>query len=114
MRRLPWQDRNWRVEEQAMTARIAFAGTLVASLCLLQACANPESRQAAAQAAQADSEKKDDATCREKGLTPGTETYDACRNTLTQARADEAAAQERRRIEFQRTIGAGTSDYTGH
>jgi len=58
--------------------------------------------------------KKDDATCREKGLTPGTETYDACRNTLVQARADEAAAQERRRIEFQRTIGAGTSDYTGH
>jgi hypothetical protein len=97
-----------------MKARIAFAGALVASLALLQACANPESRQAAAQAAQADSEKKDDATCREKDLTPGTETYDACRNTLAQARADEAAAQERRRIEFQRTIGAGTSDYTGH
>jgi hypothetical protein len=97
-----------------MKAPIAFAGALVASLCLLQACANPESRQAAVQAAQADSEKKDDAACREKGLTPGTETYDACRNTLVQARADEAAAQERRRIEFQRTIGAGTSDYTGH
>jgi hypothetical protein len=97
-----------------MNARIAFSGALVASLCLLQACANPEAKQAAAQAAQADSEKKDDAACREKGLTPGTETYDACRNTLVQARADEAAAQERRRIEFQRTIGAGTSDYTGH
>ena len=26
---------------------------------------------------------------------------------------DEAAAQERRRIEFQKTLGAGTSDYTG-
>jgi hypothetical protein len=31
---------------------------------------------------------------------------------LAQARADEAAAQER--IEFQKTLGAGTSDYTGH
>ena len=29
------------------------------------------------------------------------------------AAADEAAAQERRRIEFQKTLGAGTSDYTG-
>jgi hypothetical protein len=97
-----------------MTARIAFAGALVVGLSLLQACANPEAKQAAAQAAQADAEKKDDAVCREKGLTPGTETYDACRNTLVQARADEAAAQERRRIEFQRTIGAGTSEYSGH
>jgi hypothetical protein len=97
-----------------MKAPIAFAFALVASLCLLQACANPEAKQAAAQAAQADSEAKDDAACREKGLSPGTQPYDACRNTLIQARADEAAAQERRRIEFQRTIGAGTSDYTGH
>ena len=97
-----------------MKARIAMAGALVASLGLLAACANPESRQAAAQAAQAASEAKDDAACRDKGLTPGTEAYDACRNTVAQARADEAAAQERRRIEFQRTIGAGTSDYTGH
>ena len=97
-----------------MKLRIAFAGALVASLSLLQACANPEAKQAAAQAAQADAEKKYDVACREKGLTPGTEAYDACRNTLVQARADEASAQERRRIEFQRTIGAGTSDYTGH
>src|SRR5262245_52418003 len=97
-----------------MKARIALAGALVASLALLQACANPEVKQAAAQAAQAESEVKDDAACRAKGLTRGTEAYDACRNTLAQARAEQAAAQERRRIEFQRTIGAGTSDYTGH
>jgi hypothetical protein len=97
-----------------MKARFIFAAALLLALTLLQACANPEAKQAAAQAAQADSDKKDDAACKEKGLTPGTETYDACRNTLVQARADEAAAQERRRIEFQRTIGAGTSDYTGH
>lgn len=98
-----------------MKARIAVAGAILLSLGpLLEACANPESRQASAQAAQAASEAKDDAACREKGLTPGTEPYDACRNTLAQARNDEAAAQERRRIEFQKTLGAGTSDYTGH
>jgi hypothetical protein len=96
-----------------MKARIATTGALVASLGLLLACANPEAKQAAEQAAQADSEKKDDAACREKGLTPGTEPYDACRNTLAQARTDEATAQERRRLEFQKTLGAGTSDYTG-
>jgi hypothetical protein len=33
---------------------------------------------------------------------------------LAQAAADEAALQEQRRIEFQKTLGAGTSDYTGH
>jgi len=98
-----------------MKARIAVAGAVLLSLGpLLEACANPESRQASVQAAQAASEAKDDAVCREKGLNPGTEPYDACRNTLAQARNNEAAEQERRRIEFQKTLGAGTSDYTGH
>jgi hypothetical protein len=95
-----------------MGARINFVAAILLSLALA-ACANPESRQASAQAAQADADAKDDATCREKGLTPGTEAYDACRNTRAQAAADEAAAQERRRIEFQKTLGAGTEDYTG-
>lgn len=96
-----------------MEIRISFAAALLLSLALLGACANPESRQASRQAAQAESDAKDDATCREKGLTPGTEPYEACRNTLANAAAEEAAAQERRRIEFQKTLGAGTSDYTG-
>lgn len=96
-----------------MTPRFHLAAALLLSLALLQACANPESRQASAQAAQAEAEAKDDATCREKGLTPGTEPYDACRNTLAQAAADDAAAQEQRRIEFQKTLGAGTEGYTG-
>lgn len=95
-----------------MGPRIAFAAAILLNLALA-ACANPEAKQASLQAAQADADAKDDATCREKGLTPATEPYEACRNGLVQARADEAAAQERRRIEFQRTLGAGTSDYTG-
>ena len=95
-----------------MGPRIAFAAAILLSLALA-ACANPEAKQASLQAARAEAEAKDDATCREKGLSPATEPYEACRNSLAQVRADEASAQERRRIEFQRTLGAGTSDYTG-
>ena len=97
-----------------MGTRVPFTAALVFCLSLLEACANPESRQTSVQAAQAASEARDDAACRDKGLTPGSEPYDACRNTLAQAHADETAEQERRRIEFQKTLGAGTSDYTGH
>lgn len=96
-----------------MNARFIFAAALALCLALLQACANPEAKQASRGAAQAEANAKEDAACREKGLTPGTEAYDACRNTLAQAAAEEAAAQERRRIEFQKTLGAGTEDYTG-
>ena len=95
-----------------MGTRINFAAAILLSLALA-ACANPEAKQASRQAAQAEADAKVDSTCRERGLTPGTEPYDACRNTLVQAAADEAAAQERRRIEFQKTLGAGTEDYTG-
>ena len=95
-----------------MGTRISFTAAILLSL-VLAACANPEAKQASMPAAQAEADAKDDSTCRERGLTPGTEPYDACRNTLVQAAADEAAAQERRRIEFQKTLGAGTKDYTG-
>jgi hypothetical protein len=96
-----------------MGTRITFAAATLLSLVLLGACANPESRQASRQAVQAASDAKDDATCREKGLTPATKSYDQCRASLANAAAEEAAAQERRRLEFQKTLGAGTSDYTG-
>jgi hypothetical protein len=96
-----------------MAHRIALLAALMLSLALLQACANPEAAQASRQAAEADAQTKDDTKCKENGLEPGTPAYDNCRTRLAQARADEAAAQERRWIEFQRTLGAGTSDYTG-
>lgn len=96
-----------------MTPRSLLIGALMLSLALLQACANPEATQASRQAAEADAQTKDDTKCKETGLEPGTPAYDNCRTRLAQARADEAAAQERRRIEFQRTLGAGTSNYTG-
>src|SRR6476646_1126720 len=62
-----------------MGPRIALTASLMASLGLLAACANPESRQASAQAVEAAADAKDDATCREKGLSPGTKDFDACR-----------------------------------
>ena len=95
-----------------MGRRFTLSAAIVLSFALA-ACANPEAKQASLQSAEAETAAKDDATCREKGLTPATEPYEACRNSLAQARADEASAQERRRIEFQKTLGAGTSDYTG-
>jgi hypothetical protein len=96
-----------------MRASFIVAAALLSVLSLLQACANPEAKQASRKAAQAAANAKEDAACREKGLTPGTEAYDACRNTLAQAAAEEAAAQERRRIEFQKTLGQGTDSCTG-
>ena len=95
-----------------MGTRVTFAAAILLSLALA-ACANPEAKQASMQAAQAEADAKDDAICREKGLTPATEPYEACRNSLVQARTDEAATQERRRIEFQKTLGQGTDSYTG-
>jgi hypothetical protein len=96
-----------------MAPRIALLAAVMLSLALLQACANPEATQASREAAEADAQTKDDAKCKENGLEPGTPAYDNCRTRLAQARYDEAAAQERRRVDFQRTLGAGTSDYTG-
>jgi len=94
-----------------MGTRFTLAAAILLSLGLLGACANPESVQASRQAAQAAIDAEDDAKCRESGAAPGTN--DECRARLAEAHADEAAAQERRRIDFQRTLGAGTHDYSG-
>jgi hypothetical protein len=96
-----------------MTPRVTVIAALMLSLGLLQACANPEATRASREAAEADAQTQDDAKCQENGLEPGTPAYDTCRKRLAQARYDEAVAQEQRRIEFQRTLGAGTSDYSG-
>ncbi|MGB6923577.1 MAG: hypothetical protein WBE08_08960 [Methyloceanibacter sp.] len=97
-----------------MGTRTTLAAALILNLGLLQACANPEAAQASRQAVEADAQTKDEAKCRENGLEPGTPAYDNCRTRIAQARYDEAVAQERRRMDFQKTLGAGTSDATGH
>jgi hypothetical protein len=52
-------------------------------------------------------ESEDDAACQKKGA-PDSEAYEACRKDLAEARTRAAAAQEERRRDFDRTLGAGT------
>ncbi len=55
---------------------------------------------------------EDAAACRPKGA-PGTPAYDNCRKELAQARADRSAVQYQKRRDFDRVLGAGTSDAGG-
>ena len=78
---------------------------------LRQSGSRPE---ASRQAAEADAQAKDDAKCKENGLEPGTPAYDNC---LVRALPKPAPTKPRRksgrRIDFQKTLGAGTSGYSG-
>jgi hypothetical protein len=84
---------------------------LVAILLLVPLAAAPgcatQDRAARATEQAAVAESEDDAACQKKG-TPGSEAYDTCRKELADARAHAAAAQEERRRDFDRTLGAGT------
>jgi hypothetical protein len=98
-----------------MGTRIVLAAALLLGLAALPGCSNPEQAEASRKAAQAAAEAKDDASCRESsGAAPGTKPYDECRGRLAQAHADEAIAQERRRLDFQHTLSVGTTDSSGH
>jgi hypothetical protein len=97
-----------------MGTRSELAIALLLGLAVLGGCANPEQAEASRKAGQAAAEAKDDAACRETGATPGTKPYDECRGKLAEAHAEEAAAQERRRQDFQHTLAVGTSDASGH
>ena len=91
--------------------RILIALMLLAPLATTQGCATQDrASRAAEQAALAESE--DDAFCREKGA-PDTEAYEACRKGRADARAQAAVVQEKRRRDFDRTLGAGTEGQTG-
>jgi hypothetical protein len=79
---------------------------LLAPLVAATGCATQDrTARVTEQAAVAESE--DDAACQKRGA-PGSEAYDACRKDLADARARAAAAQEERRRDFDRTLGAGT------
>lgn len=58
---------------------------------------------------QADLAAADDAACRQRGE-PGTEPYDTCRKDISDARAQRDAIQYQKNRDFDRTLGAGTSD----
>ncbi len=63
--------------------------------------------QAAKVAEQAAADSKDDAACREKSGADKA-VYEACRNRLAEARDQQDSAQEQRRRDFDRVLGAGT------
>ena len=91
-----------------MRALIAF---MLLALAFAQGCATQDrAARAAEQAALAESE--DDAFCRKRGAPDG-EAYEACRQSRADARASAAAAQEQRRRDFDRTLGAGTDGQAG-
>ena len=96
-----------------MGTRISFTAAILLSLALA-ACANPEAKQASMQAAQAEADAKDDATCREKGLDAGTEPYEACRNSFgelpppTKPRHRSGGGSN-----FRRRSAPARRDYTG-
>jgi hypothetical protein len=92
-------------ESRALRSHLAVFLLLV-PLAAVSGCATQDrAARVTEQAAVAESE--DDAACQKKGA-PDSEAYDACRKDLAEARARAAAAQEERRRDFDRTLGAGT------
>ncbi len=75
-------------------------------------CADREQIRAKQVADETDAASADDATCRPKGA-PATKPYDDCRKELAAARAERSAVQYQKRRDFDRALGAGTSDSGG-
>ena len=75
-------------------------------------CADREQIRAKQVAEETEAASADDAACRPKGA-PGTKPYDDCRKGLAQARAERDAVQYQKRRDFDRALGAGTSDSGG-
>jgi hypothetical protein len=75
----------------------------------LPACANKNQFPADQMAEQAATGQADDDACRDKGA-PGSETYNACRKGLADARAQAQAAaiKYQKARDFDRVLGAGT------
>jgi hypothetical protein len=75
-------------------------------------CGDREQIRAKQMAEEADAASADDAACKPKGA-PGTKPYDECRQQMAQARAEKSAVQYQKRRDFDRALGAGTSDTGG-
>jgi len=75
-------------------------------------CADREQIRAKQVADETEAASGDDAACRPKGA-PGTKPYDDCRKELAAARAERSAVQYQKRRDFDRVLGAGTSDSGG-
>jgi len=94
----------------------AFHFSLIGLLvsCCLIGCASSEQIREKQAAAQATLSEQDDSQCRASGAAPETPAYQECRSRLIEKRAENEAAQARRREAFQKTTAEGTSALTGH
>jgi hypothetical protein len=92
------------------TALIAFL--LLPAVACVFGCADREQIRAKQVADETEAASADDAACRPKG-SPGTKLYEDCRKQLAEARAEKNAVQYQKRRDFDRALGAGTSDSGG-
>lgn len=81
---------------------------------LVSACASSEQVRERQLAAQTAASEEDDAKCKAQGAEPDTPAYTQCRDQLMEKRAEQQAADVRRRESFQRTLGEGTSGLSEH
>ena len=101
------------MNDLALMTRAALIAFLLLTLAVATAgCADREQIRAKQVADETAAAGEDDATCRPKGA-PGTPGYDNCRKELAQARAARSAVQYQKQRDFDRTLGAGTSDAGG-
>jgi hypothetical protein len=100
------------VRDLRLMPRTVLAIVLLLPLVGALGCADREQIRAKQVAEEADAASADDASCRPKGA-PGTKPYDECRQQLVQARAEKNAVQYQKRRDFDRVLGAGTSDTGG-
>jgi hypothetical protein len=81
---------------------------------VVSGCASSEQVRQRQVDAQAEASEEDDAKCKAQGAEPDTPAYAQCRDRLMEKRAEQQAAEVRRREAFQRTLGEGTSGLAGH
>jgi hypothetical protein len=98
----------------AAASRRLVSGVLLALALSLAGCASSEQVRQRQVDAQAAASEEDDAKCKAQGAEPDTPAYAQCRDRLAEKRAEQQAAEMRRREAFQRTLGEGTSGLAGH
>jgi hypothetical protein len=92
--------------------RTILAIALLLPMLGIAACADREQIRAKQMAEVAEAANADDAACRPKGA-PGTQPYESCRKELARARAEKSSIQYQKSRDFDRVLGAGTSDTGG-
>lgn len=88
-----------------------IASILLLSVAAAQGCATKDPAALAEEHAKMESD--DDAACREKGAADS-KAYQACRENLANARAQQSAVRYQKARDFDRVLGAGTDGQNGY